>query len=159
MTDHEYADHALRLLRSRGFRITRGRRLVLESLWRADRPVSPYWLRDEMRSSGEAVDIVSIYRTLETLERNGLAHRIASLGGYLPCRLHAHPGCHHHLICRECRRVDEVDCPGMELVECSVAGSSGYRIERHIVEFVGLCPACSQAAGEASTGISAPGTP
>jgi Fe2+ or Zn2+ uptake regulation protein len=91
------------------------------------------------------VDTVSIYRTLETLEGSGLAHRIASVGGFLPCRLDHHHGCHHHLICRQCGLVAEVDCPGMEDVERSAAAESRFRIERHLVEFVGLCPACLEA--------------
>jgi Fe2+ or Zn2+ uptake regulation protein len=138
----EYVEHALNRLRERGFRITRGRRLVLEALGRAERPLSPYALHDVLAGRGEAVDTVSIYRTLETLEENGLAHRVAFSGGYLPCRLEDHPGCHHHLICRLCGVVAEVDCPGMAEVERGAAQESRFRIERHLVEFVGLCPSC-----------------
>ena len=138
----DYVGFALNRLKERGFRITRGRRLVLDALFRAERPLSPYALHDELAERGEKVDTVSIYRTLETLESNGIAHRVAFSGGYLPCRLEDHPGCHHHLICRACGRVDEVDCPGMHDVERDAARASGFRIERHVVEFVGLCPAC-----------------
>lgn len=139
-----YSDHALNRLRERGCRITRGRRLIVDALAAAERPLSPYALHDLLTARGEGVDTVSIYRTLETLEQNGLAHRVAFSGGYLPCRLEDHPGCHHHLICRECGRVDEVDCPGMSEVERGAAAVSNYLIERHLVEFVGLCPGCRQ---------------
>ncbi len=142
MSTSPYTEHALNRLRERGFRITRGRRLVLEALERADRPLSPYALHDDLAGRGEAVDTVSIYRTLETLENNGLAHRVSSLGGYLPCRLEEDDGCHHHLICRQCQRVEEVHCHGMRAVELEVAAESRFRVERHTVEFVGLCPAC-----------------
>ena len=145
MTTHRYADFALDRLRERGFRITRGRRLVLDALERAERPLSPYGLHEALASQGDSVDTVSIYRILETLEQNGLAHRVAFSGGYLPCRLEDHPGCHHHLICRQCGRVDEVDCPGMASVEREAAQQSRFRIERHLVEFVGLCPDCQPA--------------
>lgn len=137
-----YADFTLNRLRERGFRITRGRRLVVDVLARAERPLSPYAMHDLLAGEGEQVDTVSIYRTLETLEENGLAHRVAFSGGYLPCRLEDHPGCHHHLICRQCGVVKEVDCPGMADVERGAATDSRFRIERHLVEFVGLCPAC-----------------
>ena len=137
-----YVEFALNRLREQGCRITRGRRLVLDALGRAERPLSPYTIHDQLSEKGETVDTVSIYRTLETLENAGLAHRVAFSGGYLPCRLEDHPGCHHHLICRECGQVEEVDCPGMASVEQSAAAESRFRIERHLVEFVGLCPAC-----------------
>ncbi|MFN3653162.1 MAG: Fur family transcriptional regulator [Armatimonadota bacterium] len=139
-----YVEVALERLRERGFRITRGRRLVLDALARAERPLSPYGLHDALKERGESVDTVTIYRILETLEQNGLAHRIASAGGYLPCRLEDHPGCHHHLICRGCGAVEEVDCPGMAGVERDAAAGSRFRIERHLVEFVGLCPGCQE---------------
>jgi Fe2+ or Zn2+ uptake regulation protein len=142
LSPQNYAEFALARLRERGCRITRGRRLVLDALGRAERPISPYSIHDLLSNEGEVVDTVSIYRTLETLEQAGLVHRVAFSGGYLPCRLEHHPGCHHHLICRECGVVDEVDCPGMAEVERSAAADSHFLIERHLVEFVGLCPAC-----------------
>jgi Fe2+ or Zn2+ uptake regulation protein len=138
----EYLDFAVNRLRERGFRITRGRKLVLDALVAAQRPLSPYAIHDLLAGRGEKVDTVSIYRTLETLENEGIAHRVAFSGGYLPCRLDNHTGCHHHLICRACGLVDEVDCPGMADVERGAAEESNFRIERHLVEFVGLCPAC-----------------
>lgn len=143
MAHGNYVAEAVELLRERGFRITRGRRLVLDALERAERPLSPYALHDLLAGRGEEVDTVSIYRTLETLENNGLAHRVAFSGGYLPCRLESEAGsCHHHLICRACGLVEEVHCPGMTAVEQGAAAESSFRIERHLVEFVGLCPAC-----------------
>lgn len=142
MVIQNYVDFALNRLKDRGFRITRGRRLVLEALGEAERPLSPYALHDFLAEKGERVDTVSIYRTLETLETHGIAHRVAFSGGYLPCRLEDHPGCHHHLICRGCGLVEEVDCPGMAAVERGAAAESHFRIERHLVEFVGLCPEC-----------------
>ena len=142
MAPNEYAEHALNRLKELGLRITRGRRLILHALGAAERPLSPYALHDLLAGRGEAVDTVSIYRTLETLETHGLAHRVAFSGGYLPCRLEDHPGCHHHLICRDCGVVEEVDCPGMAGIERDAAAQSCFRIERHLVEFVGLCPTC-----------------
>lgn len=142
MALQNYAEHAVSRLREGGFRITRSRRLVLDALEGAQRPLSPYALHDLLAGRGDSVDTVSIYRILETLETTGLVHRVAFSGGYLPCRLEDHPGCHHHLICRECGVVQEVDCPGMASVEREAAEESRFRIERHLIEFVGLCPAC-----------------
>ena len=146
MSAGSYAEFALARLRERGFRITRGRRLVVSELAAMDRPLSPYAIHDRLAGRGEAVDTVSIYRTLDTLEENGLAHRVSFLGGYLACRLEHDAGCHHHLICRACQKVVEVHCPGMAAVERGAAADSQFRIEQHLVEFVGLCPECQQTA-------------
>lgn len=137
-----YVEFALERLRERGFRITRGRRLILDALARADRPLSPYALHDRLCDAGSPVDTVSIYRTLETLEQNGLAHRVASVGGYVACRLEGDPGCHHHLVCRECGRVEEVECEGLQADEVGAAAASRFRVEGHTVEYRGLCDSC-----------------
>jgi Fe2+ or Zn2+ uptake regulation protein len=144
MSADGYAELALERLRERGFRITKGRRLVVAELAQMDRPLSPYAIHDRLTERGEAVDTVSIYRTLDTLEQNGLAHRVSFLGGYLACRLEHDAGCHHHLICRACQTVAEVHCPGMAAVEQGAAADSHFRIEQHLVEFVGLCPECQK---------------
>ena len=68
MAPQNFVDFALGRLRERGFRITRGRRLVLDALHKSQRPLSPYALHDLLAGQGEQVDTVSIYRTLETLE-------------------------------------------------------------------------------------------
>ncbi|MEB3283673.1 MAG: Fur family transcriptional regulator [Candidatus Sericytochromatia bacterium] len=151
-----YPDTAMALLKSRGYRQTRPRRLVLEALDRAQVPLSPYELAECLRDQGEKGDVVSMYRILQTLEDNDLAHRVLSTGKFRKCQLgpedscHRHQlqHCHHNLVCRVCGAIDEVHCPGMELIEQVIAAQSRFAIESHRLEFTGLCEDCQQA-GEA----------
>jgi Fe2+ or Zn2+ uptake regulation protein len=142
MPDPRYAEEALDLLRERGHRITRPRRLVVSVLAQQDRPLSPYDIHDMLVERSEKIDTVTIYRILDRLESYGLAHRLAHTGGFLRCRFQEHDACHHHVICRDCGAIEEIHCPGMNAVERAAATESRYRIDAHYVEFLGLCAAC-----------------
>lgn len=147
-----YPDAAMALLKARGYRQTRPRRRVLDTLDGAEAPLSPYEIAERMREAGETGDAVSVYRILQTLEENDLVHRVLSTGKFKKCDLapeHAchrpqAQHCHHNLVCRACGRIEEVHCPGMELVEQALAREAGgFRIEGHRLEFTGLCAACA----------------
>lgn len=145
-----YTETALALLKARGYRQTRPRKLVLETLDDARRPLSPYEVAQRIRDEGETADAASIYRIFQTLEANGLVHRVISTGKYRKCHLapedqcerHQHQHCHHNMVCRACGRIEEFHCPGMDLVEQAVAAQSSFLIEGHELEFKGLCDAC-----------------
>jgi Fur family ferric uptake transcriptional regulator len=64
-------DEAVSALRGHGLRLSTPRRLVIEELFAADRPVSAEWIADRAR-----VDITSVYRNLETLEAHGVVQHV-----------------------------------------------------------------------------------
>ena len=149
-----YPENAMRILKARGYRQTRPRQFVLETLDRAEMPLSPYEIADRIKESGEKGDVVSVYRILQALEDNDLAHRVISSGKYRKCQLapedecHRHQAqhCHHNLVCRACGRIEEFHCPGMDLVEQLLTAQTSFHIEAHALEFKGTCAACTVAA-------------
>ena len=146
-----YAEDALRILKSRGYRITQPRRKVLELLSKTETALSPYEIKDLLDTAGEKVDTVSIYRILECLEENHLIHRILTSGKVHKCNLEDEEDCHleqedhchHNLICRSCGAIEEVHCPGLSPLEKDLAQQAGFTIEAHHLEFSGLCRKCS----------------
>ena len=144
---------AMATLKARGYRQTRPRRLVLDALAAAPRPLSPAEVAERLREAGEKGDAVSVYRILTTLEENDLVHRVIATGKFRLCALGPEDACqhevaqhcHHNLVCRGCGRVEEVHCPGMERVEAALAGQTTFKIETHRLEFSGLCEACQRA--------------
>lgn len=143
----------MELLKSRGFRQTKPRRLVLDALETAEAPLSPYEIAERIKEGGEKGDVVSVYRILTTLEQNDLVHRVMSSGKFHKCQLAPEHDCqrpqlqhcHHTMICRACGRIEEVHCPGMDLIEQAMAAQSGFLIEHHSLEFTGLCADCKGA--------------
>jgi Fe2+ or Zn2+ uptake regulation protein len=139
---HDPADRVSKRLREAGYRLTQPRRAVVRALLEAGNWLTPEQVLVRARRRCPSLGLVTVYRTLEVLE--GLA---------VIRRLHLDDGCHgfvrselahgHHLVCRDCRRV--IEFPGSEnlapLVK-QVAARTGYVIETHMLELVGLCPRC-----------------
>jgi Fe2+ or Zn2+ uptake regulation protein len=147
-----YTERALNLLKERGYRITKPRRLVVETLDKHEASLSPYDIKDLLAEAGEAIDTVSIYRIIECLEQNHLVHRLLLQNGKIKkcnledeshCDLHQPDHCHHFLICRQCSRIEEMHCLGLQTIMQEVSSKSGFTVEDHHLEFVGLCQDCA----------------
>jgi Fur family zinc uptake transcriptional regulator len=88
-----------------------------------------------------------VYRALEFLVREGLAHRIERINAYTACAQPGeNPGDDHtpaFLICRDCGAVAETESGLGQGRLGAAARASGFAIERVAVEALGLCPACT----------------
>jgi Fur family ferric uptake transcriptional regulator len=125
-----------------GYRLTASRRAVAHVLAATTVPLSPAEVRSRGQVLHPALSLASVYRILDLLEQMGLARRLHQddgCHGYLP----ASPGHQHTILCRSCGQA--VEFPGSEDLEELVARvqqETGYRVEDHLLQFVGLCPAC-----------------
>jgi len=81
-----YEEHALKELRSAGFRITMPRVQVIRALADTKRALSAYAIHEKIINGGGKIDVVSVYRILSTLQEVGLIHHIGVVDGYFPCR-------------------------------------------------------------------------
>lgn len=125
----------------RAERMTAPRRRVLELLLTAGEPVKAYDLIARFGADGQAAKPPTVYRALEFLERQGLAHRIASISAYVACAGEAdadHAAA--FLICDCCGATQEVAPATAGLMQAAQA--AGYVIERATIEAHGRCPAC-----------------
>jgi Fe2+ or Zn2+ uptake regulation protein len=125
-----------------GFRLTRPRRAILQVLAQAEGALKP---EDVQRASGRlcpGIGLVTVYRTLALLANLGCVRRVHqddNCQAYTRARL-AHG---HHVVCRECEQV--VEFPGSEDIGDflqQVARQTGYRIDDHLLELIGICPKC-----------------
>ncbi len=127
---------------TQGQKLTPARRRVLELLMRAGQPVKAYDLISSFSGSvGETAKPPTIYRALEFLEREGLAHRIESLSAYVACR--GEPGGHaaFFLICDCCGRTEEIAAPVDKALR-GLASEAGYSLQTVSIEARGRCAAC-----------------
>ena len=134
-----------------GDRMTAPRRRVLELLLEAGEPVKAYDLIARFGADGQAAKPPTVYRALEFLERQGMAHRIASISAYVACAGHAdgpHGAAGHaaaFLICDCCGATREVHGPDRGAIDAAAA-VAGYEIARTTIEAHGRCQACRAAA-------------
>jgi Fe2+ or Zn2+ uptake regulation protein len=128
------------LLRHHGLSVTAQRLAVLRAL--ADRPHSTaddlYSLvRDEIG----AISRQAVYDVLAVLTDRGVLRRLQPAGS--PARYEDRVGDnHHHLICRTCGRMGDVDCAVGETPCLTAADDSGYEIDEAEVIYWGRCPEC-----------------
>lgn len=136
--------YAVGRLKQDGFRITLPRVQVVRSLSLAEKPLSAYGIHQEIIASGGRVDVVSVYRILETLSQLGLVHHIGIVDGYMACRLdETHEEEAEHVVCAECGRVAELTMPdGVLKATNGQLIALGYRPRQTRVEILAVCPEC-----------------
>jgi Fur family transcriptional regulator, ferric uptake regulator len=138
-----WTTHALEELGSAGYRSGGARRAVVELLGRQRCCLSAQEIFDRLRSARRPVGIASVYRTLETLAALRLVKRIDAGDGVAryeradPAGEH-----HHHLVCRDCGKVEAFSDPRLERAIGRVAGGLGYEVEEHEVVLTGACADC-----------------
>lgn len=127
-------------------RLTGPRRRVLELLLRSGGPVKAYELMADYGEPGAGpAKPPTVYRALEFLERQGLAHRIESLNAFVACRRSGEAHAAAFLICDCCGAAREVEPPAAAEVQRLSAGT-GYRVRSVMLEARGLCGACRDGA-------------
>jgi Fe2+ or Zn2+ uptake regulation protein len=131
---------ATRLLREHGLQVTAQRVAVLQAV--AEKPHSTTDDIDKaVRTEIGAVSRQAVYDALSILTDKGLLRRIQPAGS--PARYENRVGDnHHHLICRTCSRMVDVDCAVGETPCLAAADGSGYEIDEAEVIYWGRCPEC-----------------
>jgi Fur family ferric uptake transcriptional regulator len=124
-----------------GYRITRPRRAVIQVLLEDDGYSSPAEVHARARSYCPTVGLVTVYRTLDLLSHMGFVRRIHTEDGCHNYAAAAH-GHRHHVICRLCGAAVEVEGCDLSPFLARVSHETGFQIEDHLLELVGLCSAC-----------------
>ena len=107
-------------------------------------------IAESVRSQIGAISLQAVYDALATLTEKGIIRRIQPAGS--PARYEDRVGDdHHHLICRTCGRVDDVDGAGGHLPSAIAMPGSGYEIDQTEVIHWGRCPVCVAASGDETT--------
>lgn len=128
-----------------GERMTPPRRRVLELLLAEGEPVKAYDLIARYGVDGTAAKPPTVYRALDFLEKQGLAHRIASISAYVACAGGDKAHAAAFLICDCCGVTREVATPADVALDAA-ARAAGFTVERTTVEAHGRCDACRLAA-------------
>jgi Fur family transcriptional regulator, stress-responsive regulator len=128
------------ILRQRGIQVTAQRLAVLRAV--SSHPhVTADAIADAVRAEIGAISLQSVYDALGVLVAEGLIRRIEPAGS--PARFEDRVGDnHHHLICRTCGRMVDVDC-AVGFTPCLTAvDNQGYEIDEAEVVYWGRCPKC-----------------
>lgn len=132
-----------RLLRDAGLRVTRPRVAVLSTVY--DRPhTDTHSIIDRVRADLGEVSTQAVYDVLSALHEARLVRRIQPQGSV--ARYESRVGDnHHHVVCRSCGAIADVDCVVGEAPCMSASDDHGFVIDEAEVVYWGLCPQCSSA--------------
>jgi len=130
-------------LRAVGLRVTRPRLSVLDAL--AERPhADADTIVTAARVAHPALSPQSVYGVLRALVGGGLARRIEPAGAPALYELRVGDN-HHHLVCRECGAVVDVDCAVGAAPCLTPSDAAGFVVDEAEVVFWGLCADCQAA--------------
>lgn len=127
-----------------GTRSTRQRSAIVSVLLELDNFASAKKIHSELKERGEKVGLTTVYRTLQSLTEIHAVDALHMASGetlYRHCMTEKH---HHHLVCTECGRTEEIDGGPVEKWASQVASSHGFELTGHDAEVYGLCPECRE---------------
>ena len=134
-------DRWLEMLEEKGCRITGPRRMIVELLVHSDRALGAMDIFDLARAKYPKMGLVTVYRTLEILNKLGLVER-----------LHQEEGCHmylraangheHIMLCKRCGRAAYFSGDDLEPLIKKISKQSGFLIQEHWLQLHGLCKDC-----------------
>jgi len=128
------------VLRDYGFRITPQRQLVLEAVNSLGH-ATPEELLTEVQKTAGAVNLSTIYRTLEVLEQVGLVTH-AHIGHGAPTYHSVDDEAHIHLVCDVCQNVTSIPANSAEVFVQLLREQAGFETDVAHVSVHGQCATC-----------------
>ena len=128
-------------LRDRGQRVTPQRLMVARVMSDLDTHVTAEAVYDEVSARMPGVSLPTVYATLDLLEGVGLVDRVTTERGAVVYDPRTDE--HHHLVCRHCGAIMDVDAPVEAGALLDAARSAGFAPDHAQVVVRGLCPACA----------------
>ncbi len=135
-------EEILRQLRGSGERVTVARRAIIRLLTDACMPITAVSILHSLKEQGVSLNKTTVYRELKFLETKNLIR--AMQFDERNKRYELTPDTHkHHLICTNCKRIEDVVLEhDLDQVERKVTQQKSFKVQRHALEFYGLCGEC-----------------
>ena len=128
-------------LRSKGFRITHQRQMIVEAIAHSGNHVSAEEIFAHIHAPENSVNITTVYRTLELLVAQGLASRIDLGAGRVIYATTQH-GPHMHLVCRQCGQVIDAEQGLLLTLNDELNAQYQFAADLQHISVLGLCRQC-----------------
>ncbi len=129
------------LFKEKKLSLSHPRLLIYQELSNTLSPLSPLEIYQDLLKKRKKIGLTSIYRSLDLFESLEIVFKITNGSGvkYKLCELKNH---HHHIICKTCGNVVELNFCDISDWSKKVAESTGYQVVDHQLNFFGFCRAC-----------------
>jgi Fe2+ or Zn2+ uptake regulation protein len=138
---HKTLDYAA-LLHERGFRLTPQRELILDAICESGGHTTPEEIYERVHAKAPAVNLATIYRTVEFFHNLRLITEI-HVGGKTYYEM-AGDAPHHHLICRGCGHTEQIEHMTIQALFAKIEEEQAFKIETDHLALVGLCKDCQR---------------
>ncbi|MEK7857909.1 MAG: transcriptional repressor [Elusimicrobiota bacterium] len=128
------------LFKGAGLPLTVQRLAIYERLAASHDHPSAETLYKSLKPRYPSLSLATVYKTLQTLGKLGLVQEVHSPSNQ--ARYDALTGVHHHAVCSDCGKIEDVFARELDALRCSLP--AGFRPQGHSVHFHGLCAACSK---------------
>ena len=122
------------------FKKTPAREAITEFLSKSDSPVDVLAVINFLRSKHLNTNKVTVYRIMDFLLKNEVIDRVEFGEGKF--RYEIKKTHHHHLICTNCGKVEDVKADFVSNLEHKIREKNGFLVKSHSLEFFGLCKSC-----------------
>ena len=131
----------IKALRDLGYRITPQREMIIEALAHSPHHVTAEEIYAQVQERTRAVNIATVYRTLDLLVEEGLASRAGLHDGRVVYAAANH-GPHLHLVCRACGCAMDADQELLASLEGQLKEQYGFAANLQHLTIGGLCGSC-----------------
>jgi Fur family ferric uptake transcriptional regulator len=132
--------NVIETLRERQFRITPQREMIIDALLSGEHHLTAEEIFGQVQTRTSAVNIATIYRTLDMLVEQGIATR-TDLGGQIVYSPAGH-GPHIHLVCRHCSYVIDADAQVLVALDEQLQRDYGFVADLRHISLFGTCQEC-----------------
>jgi len=129
------------LFKEKKLSLSHPRLLIYQELSDASSPLSPLEIYQGLLKKRKKIGLTSIYRSLDLFESLGFVFKIINGPSvkYKLCELEDH---HHHIVCKVCGNVVELNFCDISDWSKKVTESTGYQVVDHQLNFYGFCKSC-----------------
>jgi len=124
-----------------GYRLTPQRIMILDAVEQADSHISAEEICSQVRARYPYMNISTVYRTLELLEKLGLVTKTDLGDGRV--RYHSiKKGHHHHLVCQKCGAIIDMEESILSPLWAEILREYDFQVNMKHLVFFGLCSNC-----------------
>ena len=128
-------------LRERGYRITPQREMIIHAIAHSSQHITAEEISDKLREHTAAINIATVYRTLDLLWKEGFARRNDLSEGKGVYATYEH-GPHIHLVCRKCDQVIDADVSILNSIGKDLYQRYQFQPDLNHFSIFGVCEEC-----------------
>ena len=132
--------NSIQILKNAGLKATNARIALLDEMKKSHNPRDAKEYLIALKKSGHLIDLVTIYRILETLVAKNIVKQLNFNEGKF--RYELEEDHHHHLVCQNCGDISAIYGEWLKKAEKEIGKKYHFEVTNHSLEFFGTCKHC-----------------